>query len=232
MVLFGSARINDFGKATGGKPGDQTGREVSTQSYYMSRKGWIALRQNDPVVAVKLAEAMLEACNNNCIGYNQNKRSGVITQLKTFGSLRRIGINTDSDCSSLVRACVIQATGKDPGNFTTANEKQKLMAAGFREVPIKKESDCRTGDILVTKTKGHTVIVVSGELPEESAGSDKYRVICTAINVRVKPVDGKIIKVLKTNAVVAVYEQKNGWGRISKDKQEWISLNSKYMKAV
>jgi len=232
MVLFGSARINENGKATGGKPGDQTGRELSTQSYYMSRKGWIALRQKDPVVAVKLAEAMLEACNNNCIGYNQNKRSGVITQLKTFGSLRRIGVNTDSDCSSLVRACVIQATGKDPGNFTTANEKQKLMAAGFREVPIKKESDCRTGDILVTKTKGHTVIVVSGNLPEESAGSNKYRVICTAINVRVKPVDGKIIKVLKTNAVITVYEKKNGWGKISQDKQEWISLNSKYMKAV
>jgi hypothetical protein len=232
MVLFGSARINENGKATGGKPGDQTGREVSTQSYYMSRKGWIALRQDEPVIAVKLAEAMLEACNNNCIGYNQNKRSGVITQLKTFGSLRRIGVNTDSDCSSLVRACVIQATGKDPGNFTTANEKQKLMAAGFREVPIKKESDCRTGDILVTKTKGHTVIVVSGNLPEESAGFDKYRVICTAINVRVKPVDGKIIKVLKTNVVVADYEQKNGWGRISKDKQEWVSLNPKYMKAV
>ena len=61
MVLFGSARINENGKATGGKPGDQTGREVSTQSYYMSRKGWIALRQDDPVIAVKLAEAMLEA---------------------------------------------------------------------------------------------------------------------------------------------------------------------------
>lgn len=230
MVLFGSARINENGKATGGKPGDQTGREVSTQSYYMSRKGWIGLRQKDPVVAIKLAEAMLEACNNNCIGYNQNKRSGVITQLKTFGSLRRIGVNTDSDCSSLVRACVIQATGKDPGNFTTANEKQKLMAAGFREVPIKKESDCRTGDILVTKTKGHTVIVVSGELPEDTASGEKYRVICTAINVREKPVDGRILKVLKTNAVVTVYEKKNGWGRISQDKQEWVSLNTKYMK--
>ena len=224
MVLFGSARINENGKATGGKPGDQTGREVSTQSYYMSRKGWIGLRQKDPVVAVKLAEAMLEACNNNCIGYNQNKRSGVITQLKIFGSLRRIATNTDSDCSSLIRACVIQATGKDPGNFTTENEKKKLMAAGFYEVPIKKASDCRTGDILVTKTKGHTVIVVSGELPEDAAAGEKYRVICTAINVREKPIDGRILKVLKTNAVVAVYEQKNGWGRIDPKLNKWISL--------
>ena len=210
MVLFGSARINENGKATGGKPGDQTGREVSTQSYYMSRKGWVGLRQKDPVVAVKLAEAMLEACNNNCIGYNQNKRTGVITQLRIFGSLRRIATNTDSDCSSLVRACIIQAMGKDPGNFTTENEKKKLMAAGFYEVPIKKALDCRTGDILVTKTKGHTVIVVSGELPEDSVVGEKYRVICTAINVREKPVDGRILKVLKTNAVVTVYEKKNG----------------------
>lgn len=232
MTLFGSARIDENGKITGGKPGDQTGREVATQSYYMSKKGWIGLRQKDPVVAVKLAEAMLEACNNNCIGYNQNKRGGVIAQLKIFGNLRRIAVNTDSDCSSLVRACVIQATGKDPGNFTTANEKQKLLAAGFHEVLIRKAADCRTGDILVTKTKGHTVIVVSGELPEESAGSDKYRVICTAINVRIKPNDGKIIRVLKTNAVVTVYEQKNGWGKISPDKQEWISLNPKYMKEL
>lgn len=232
MVLFGSARIDENGKITGGKPGDQTGREVATQSYYMSSKGWIGLRQKDPLVAVKLAEAMLEACNNNCIGYNQNKRSGVITQLKTFGNLRRIAVNTDSDCSSLVRACVIQATGKDPGNFTTATEKQKLLAAGFHEVLIRKAADCRTGDILVTKTKGHTVIVVSGELPEESAGFDKYRVICTAINVRVKPVDGKIIRVLKTNAIVTAYEKKDGWGRISPDKQEWISLNPNYMKEL
>ena len=97
MVLFGSARIDENGKITGGKPGDQTGREVATQSYYMSKKGWIGLRQKDPLVAVKLAEAMLEACNNNCIGYNQNKRSGVIIQLKTFGNLRRIAVNTDSD---------------------------------------------------------------------------------------------------------------------------------------
>lgn len=235
MVLFGSARIDENGKITGGKPGDQTGREVATQSYYMSPKGWIGLRQKDPLMAVKLAEAMLEACNNNCIGYNQNKRSGVIIQLKIFGNLRRIAVNTDSDCSSLVRACVIQATGKDPGNFNTATEKQKLLVAGFHEVPIKSASDCRTGDILVTKTKGHTVIVVSGELPEESAGSDKYRVICDSINVRIRPEassTSKIIRVLKTNTVVTVYEKKSGWGKISPDKQEWISLNPKYMKSV
>ena len=236
MVLFGSARIDENGKITGGKPGDQTGREVATQSYYMSPKGWIGLRQKDPIVAVKLAEAMLEACNNNCIGYNQNKRSGVITQLKIFGNLRRIAVNTDSDCSSLVRACVIQATGKDPGNFTTATEKQKLLAAGFHEVLIKKAADCRTGDILETKTKGHTVIVVSGELPEDlTEYMNKYRVICSSINVRIRPEasgTSKIIRVLKTNTVVTVYEKKDGWGRISPDKQEWISLNPKYMKAM
>ena len=103
-------------------------------------------------------------------------------------------------------------------------------------MPIKSASDCRTGDILVTKTQGHTVIIVSGELPEDlTECKNKYRVICTAINVRIRPEASsasKIIRVLKTNAVVTVYEKKNGWGKISPDKQEWISLNPKYMKSV
>lgn len=34
------ASINEAGKATGGKTGDQTGREICTRSYYVYSKGW------------------------------------------------------------------------------------------------------------------------------------------------------------------------------------------------
>ena len=34
-VIVGSARLNENGKITGGIPGDQTGREVGTQAWYM-----------------------------------------------------------------------------------------------------------------------------------------------------------------------------------------------------
>ena len=38
-VKIGSARIDENGHAHGGQSGDQTGKEVSTQAWYLSSKG-------------------------------------------------------------------------------------------------------------------------------------------------------------------------------------------------
>jgi peptidoglycan hydrolase-like protein with peptidoglycan-binding domain len=49
------------------------------------------------------------------------------------------------------------------GNFTTANEAAVLVGTGqFEKFVYTKGSALYLGDILVTKTKGHTVIVTSG----------------------------------------------------------------------
>lgn len=163
-LIIGSARQDERGKYSGGKAGDQTGREVSTQAYYRHSKGWYVLRAKNVSHANALASAMQQACNNNNIGYDQSNRGGVITQIKKYGALNKIAVKTECDCSSLVRACIIQACGKDVGNFTTSNEASVLANSGLFE--SKKAVDSSTvlynGDILVTKTKGHTVIVTSG----------------------------------------------------------------------
>lgn len=163
-LIVGSARQDERGKYAGGQAGDQTGKEVATQSFYMHSQGWYVLRPKNINHANKIAQAMLDACANNNIGYDQNQRLGVITQLNKYGSLGRIGVATECDCSSLVRACVIQATGKDAGNFTTGNEATYLENSGLFEkrVSVSGSAMLYNGDILVTKTKGHTVIVVSG----------------------------------------------------------------------
>ena len=44
-VRVGSARSNENGGVNGGKAGDQTGREVSTQLWYLHSKGWIVIRR-------------------------------------------------------------------------------------------------------------------------------------------------------------------------------------------
>lgn len=224
-VVFGSARIDEHGKIKGGAAGDQTGKEVSTQAYYTSSKGWVGLRAYNSTVADKLAEAMLEACNNNNIGYDQNQRTGVITALLKYGSLKAIAVNTEADCSSLVRACVIQATGIDPGNFTTAAEKAVLLKTGlFREVKITKADDCRTGDILVTKVKGHTVIVTSAPAPLLGR---KAIVTASALHVRKGPAKTYAhVRYLHKGDLVTVYDEVSGWGRIGTN--EWVSL--KYLK--
>lgn len=163
-LIVGSARIDENGNLKNGKAGDQTGKEVSTQNYYTHKKGWYVLRAKSVSHANALASAMKQACDNNNIGYDQSNRGGVITQIKKYGALNKIVVKTECDCSSLVRACIIQATGKDVGNITTANEASTLEASGLFEAKksVTGEGMLYNGDILVTKTKGHTVIVVSG----------------------------------------------------------------------
>ena len=88
-VIIGSARHDEHGNCySGGKAGDQTGQEVSTQKLYNHSKGWYVLRAKDDRVAEKLAEAMKIACGNKNIGYDQSERYGIIkhginTKVKT-----------------------------------------------------------------------------------------------------------------------------------------------------
>lgn len=170
-VIIGSARHDEHGNCySGGKAGDQTGQEVSTQKFYNHSKGWYVLRAKDDRVAEKLAEAMQIASDNKNIGYDQSERYGVIKH----------GINakvkTECDCSSLVRACIIYASGKDVGDFNTANERIILLKSGlFTDAGSYRIGELLyNGDILVTRTKGHTVIVVSGAKKSKGKYYPKY----------------------------------------------------------
>lgn len=170
-VIIGSARHDEHGNCySGGKAGDQTGQEVSTQKFYNHSKGWNVLRAKDNKVAEKLAEAMKIACGNKNIGYDQLERYGVIKH----------GINTkvktECDCSSLVRACIIYASGKDVGDFNTSNERSVILKSGLFDDMGSYHAGfvLRNGDILVTRTKGHTAIVVSGAKKSKGKYYPKY----------------------------------------------------------
>lgn len=174
-VNFGSARIDEKGNAYGGVAGDNNGREVMIEPYYQHPLGWKCYRAKDPKVAELLSKAMIEACTNSHIGYDQNQRLGVITQLEKYGRLGKIAVNTECDCSSLVRACCIQA-GINVPNFTTYNEGKILEATGQFEpaFTVTSESQLFNGDILCTSRKGHTGIICSGRARKvETVGNDK-----------------------------------------------------------
>jgi hypothetical protein len=140
------------------------------QKMYNHSKGWYVFRPKSVSYANVIANKMIKACNNANIGYDQIGRLGIITA----------GISTktatECDCSSLVRECIREATGTDPGNFSTADEAEKLKATGLFEAAFAYVSQEKTpvynGDVLVTKTKGHTAIVVSGNArPSETAST-------------------------------------------------------------
>ena len=169
MTKVGSARIDENGNANWGKAGDQTGREVAIEPYYSHRLGWHMLRAKDSDKARKIGLAMTEACLNDNIGYDQSGRYGVIECLKIYGRLAKINKATEADCSSLVRACCIQA-GISVGDFNTSSEVAVLEKTGafHKAVAVTPNTKLQAGDILVTRSKGHTVIVTESDYKSEA----------------------------------------------------------------
>lgn len=174
-VMIGSARINEKGRISGGAAGDQkqtkipdyTG-EVSMEPFYVwsdgGIRGWVIMRPIKDADAVNIAVSCRTACNNRNIGYDQNKRLEIIER----GTAAIVP--TSADCSSLVRESVKEATGKDPGNFTTSTEVAALKKTGLFEEPFQytAKTELCVGDILISGklpsgTKGHTAIVVEGK---------------------------------------------------------------------
>lgn len=165
-VMIGSARIDENGSAHGGKAGDQTGKEVSVQSWYRHSKGWRVFRAKDPARAAKIAQAMKAACANDRIGYDQWQRDTLYDLAKNVGfDPAKVTTACETDCSALVRVCCAYA-GILAGNFRTYNEPSMLLATGaFAELKGTKYADgsdyLGAGDILCTASSGHTVVVLT-----------------------------------------------------------------------
>ena len=167
-VYVGSARSDENGKAYNGQAGDQkSGKEVSTQVWYKHSKGWRVFRAKNPEHAAKIAEIMKWACESDLIGYDQYQRHTLYKELAkyAFGKVY-LSKAVETDCSALVRVC-LKFCGIDvPEAFRTGNMPKYLLDSGeFVELTGSKYTDqpdyLGAGDILVTKTSGHTVAAIS-----------------------------------------------------------------------
>lgn len=209
-LQIGSARHDENGKYTGGKKGDQlqtaskgdTKGEVSLQAFYVHSKGWNVVRPISPAFASNLAEAMITACNNKNIGYSQS------CQRKTVDDINST-LPLNVDCSKLVRNCIYNASHQDVGNFTTADEVAVLKKSGLFETHFAFKSLSQTplynGDILVTKTKGHTVIITSGSpRPSTSSYYPKYTGTSQSIIDALKAVGEKDTSLSRRKAIAKV----------------------------
>ena len=181
-VYIGSARIDERGKASGGQAGDQTGKEVSTQNWYLHSKGWVVLRPKDGAKAKKIAEAMQAACDNANIGYDQYNNQSLWNLVKDKGfDPAKADKPCETDCARLVRVCCAYA-GIMADDFYTATEATVLMRTGeFIKLTdskyTKSENYLGAGDILVTKTKGHTVVVLSNGKNYDGSADEPERAL-------------------------------------------------------
>lgn len=224
-VYVGSARIDENGNAHGGKAGDQKqGKEVSTQAWYKHSKGWRVFRLKDPVKAAKVAEIMDWACRSDLIGYDQYQRNTLYNELAKAGFDGKPVLSkaVETDCSALVRVCLAFAGIDVPADFYTASMAKQMLDTGeIIELTGGKYTDqpdyLGAGDILVTKTKGHTVVVISD--------GEKYvgEVLAEKGDLKVKPGTWRIRTGPSTN--FDTFDYARGGDRLVKvDAEGWVPV--------
>ena len=175
MARVGSARSDENHRLVNGIAGDQrqtsmpdmTG-EVSMEPWYLHTKGWIVIRIKDPAKREKAAYAMEAACNNKNIGYSQSNRwtaqDWCKWQNKENYDPATITKPVNVDCSALVRLCCKYA-GIETGDIYTSIMPQTMAKMPDFEVITDKNitdnpANQYRGDILCTRSSGHTVIVL------------------------------------------------------------------------
>lgn len=177
-VYIGNAVGDEHGGASGGAAGNQSGRELRKQTWYLSKKGWRVFRAKEKNVAKRIADDMRFAIANKNIGYDQKQRNTLYNLASKVGfDCSKVNSACECDCSSLVRVCLAFAGVRLP-DFNTASEALRLIASDdFVELVGTKYTEqsaylCE-GDILVTKTKGHTAVVLNDGSKAENPKPDK-----------------------------------------------------------
>ena len=130
---------DENGNYSGGKAGDQTGKEWQMRSWY-SRPWLCVLRYPDQKVAMKLATLAIDAALNDKIGYDQGQNRTYLAQLKAVGwEPSKITVACEADCSAGICANVtaagyllgIPALQNHTGTYT-GNMRSALTKAGFK----------------------------------------------------------------------------------------------------
>jgi hypothetical protein len=125
-IKIGHASIDENGKISGGKTGDQTGKEICTRSWYS--KPWnVYLECTDKALANKAADWMDKICVNDNFGYDQNERWTGYNSIKKNGFEKAKG---EFDCSSLVITCYILAGLEIAPDGYTGDMRKKLLKTG------------------------------------------------------------------------------------------------------
>ena len=78
-TYIGEASKDENGNLRGGRDGDQNGLEVRVTPWFPQtgdgrRWDWVARIRNRTEVARAIATLMIESCDNQNVGYNQDRR--------------------------------------------------------------------------------------------------------------------------------------------------------------
>lgn len=132
-VRIGHASINERGTVSGGRAGDQTGKEVCVRNWY--NKPWnVMLICKDKALAKRAAEYMKAICDDDDFGYCQTHRgSGYLAIVNAGGNVSKAA-PSEFDCSSLVASCYKLAGLNVSTGLTTRSIRKAFLDTGKFEV--------------------------------------------------------------------------------------------------
>lgn len=166
---IGQACCNEYGTLSGGKPGDQTGKEVCTTKWSASY-GWkYVFRAKDKALRDKLAQAMIDTCKNDKIGYNIDSpnRYAAWDNAEVNGhDIKGVDKKGDTTCSEAISMCM-RAVGI-PKKYAPRHSDVISLTKAMKASPYFEEFDGKSytqsaakllpGDILISSH--HAAMVV------------------------------------------------------------------------
>lgn len=186
------ASINELGKITGGKPGDQTGKEICVRGYY--NKPWTAvlryvggcesyqapadkeiLRLGDKGTVVKHMQRALIAAGYSCGASGADGDFGSDTQKALMAMQGEYGLEVDGEYGPISKKKLQEIlSGKE--NETTAYAKGKVYT-------LKSEMKVRTGPGINYKAKTYSELTTDGKKHDndkDGALNKGTRITCLA----------------------------------------------------
>lgn len=164
------ASIDERGKASGGKAGDQTQKEVC-RATFDPNKGWTKVLR---CVSSKIVDKMLKKgkklADSDIVGYDQGQRNTLHTQMKknkyNAADYIKTKVKSETDCSAFMTLLAIAGGVKEleypnDGNAETTSTMVKAFTktGKFKALDYKKGMTLKPGDILV-KEGSHTAMYI------------------------------------------------------------------------
>ena len=191
IVYIGQATGDERGQTSGGTAGDQTGGEVGKSKWSYSASAsynhWTRVcRLKDSSKRLIVAQAMIDTCNNNHIGYDigqPDRFTAYDEAAKVNWDISKITKNCETTCSQAVSMCLraagISATwAPRMANVEILTNKIKesgLFTIYTDSAHVAKSSSLMPGDILLSAT--HAAVVIKAPASTKKAYTGTYPTI-------------------------------------------------------
>lgn len=165
-VTIAHAVVSETGGKSG-EPGDQTGKEVRIQEWYLSGDAWTGvLRAKDAAARLLIAKNAETGARNPHLGYSQKGRYSAYDIIEKYDfNYNALNSDAGTDCSQMATTCANFAGYPIPRDTYSGNMKDRYLATGsFKLLNGKKYridyKDLLPGDILF-RAEYHAAMVIN-----------------------------------------------------------------------